>query len=182
MQKQEIKIELKINDVNVKVGHKFLELICKDIPDTKENKKVFSILALSDNDEVREDVSRNEFLSKDTIDILLKDENNQVVDNLLLNRDINKHITNTQLFEIIKNDKVRLLCTIAERIDQFDSCDKCMIIKKLANHKNSKVRHSLFCYGVSDLLNIKILQKLASDKDYDVAYKARKELKEQRRK
>ena len=45
MQKEEMKIELTINGQKVKVGHRFLESVCRDIPDIKENTKIFNILA-----------------------------------------------------------------------------------------------------------------------------------------
>lgn len=178
MQKEEIKVELTINGVSVKVGHKFLEDISRDIPDVKENKKIFSLLALSNNHEVRENISSNEFLSKVAINILLKDESDEIIDNILSNRDTNKYITDVQMVEVIQKDNVKLLSTIANNINEFQSCNICKIIKKLANHKSSKVKYSLFSYGVSDLINVEILKKLAYDKDSDVAFEARKELKE----
>lgn len=45
MQKEQIKVELTINGLNVAVGYEFLENISRDIPDIKENKKIFEILA-----------------------------------------------------------------------------------------------------------------------------------------
>jgi len=177
MKNKEIKIELTLNSQKLHCGHNFLEdIVCK-ISDIKENKKIFDILSYSNNDEVREDISRNEFLSLKAIDKLLNDENIEVVDNLLSNRDINKHITNKQLNKIIKKDNTKLLCTIGKSIDEFQSCNICKVIKKLAKYPSSKVRYSLLQWSVSDMLTMKTLKLLCNDSDTDVSNEAKKELK-----
>ena len=178
MQNQEIKIELSLNGHKVKVGHKFLEDISRDIPDIKENKKIFSILSLSNNDEVRKDISRNENLSKGTINILLEDKDDEVVDNVLINRDLSKYILDEQIVKIIDKNNTKHLSTIAENIDNFSSCDRCKLVKKLAKHESSKVRYSLLSYCVSDFVSTRILEKLCLDEDSDVSYEAKKELKD----
>lgn len=79
---QTIKTELSINGKSVVIGQQFLEEIVRDIPDVKESQEVFSILAQSDNPYAREILSRDvDNLNKDTIHLLLNDEN-QVYDDL----------------------------------------------------------------------------------------------------
>ncbi|MBL0707449.1 MAG: hypothetical protein JJW00_00155 [Sulfurimonas sp.] len=79
---QTIKTELSINGRSVVIGHQFLEEIVGDIPDVKESQEVFSVLAQSDNPYAREILSRDvDNLNKDTIHLLLNDEN-QVYDDL----------------------------------------------------------------------------------------------------
>ena len=73
MQIQTIKTELSINGISIEVGHSFLEDIVKDIPDIAENKEVFSILATSDNPEVRQIIANTKNLSKKAIHPLLND-------------------------------------------------------------------------------------------------------------
>lgn len=58
MLENKINVELTINGQKVKVGHKFLEDISMNIPDVKENSKIFTILAYSDNFEVRDNIAR----------------------------------------------------------------------------------------------------------------------------
>lgn len=94
MLENNIIVELTINGQKVKVGHKFLESIIIDIPDVKENMKIFTLLACSDNYEIREKISRKDYLSKEAIDILLNDKSDDVIENILSNRDVNKYITN----------------------------------------------------------------------------------------
>ena len=65
---QTIKTELSINGKSVVIGHQFLKNIVREIPDIKENQEVFSILAQSDNPDVREVLSRYiDNLNKDTM-------------------------------------------------------------------------------------------------------------------
>ena len=172
-----MKVELLINGEKVKLGHRFLESICRDIPDIKENIKIFNILAKSTNYEVREYISRNDNLSNETIEILLNDISEVVVDNLLSNRDINKKISDEQLKVIIEKDNIKLLTTIGSNIDDFKSCNRCKHIKYFAKHPSAKVRYSLFNYNISDLITTETLVELSKDEDFDVSREAKKELK-----
>ena len=121
MLENNIIVELTINGQKVKVGHKFLESIIIDIPDVKENMKIFTLLACSDNYEIREKISRKDYLSKEAIDILLNDKSDDVIENILSNRDVNKYITNEQILSIIEKDNTKLLSTIANnsRVDKI---------------------------------------------------------------
>ena len=96
---QTIKVDLKINNEKVEIGHQFLEDISSFISDLEENTAVFDILALSDNPEVREDISRKDNLSKKTIQLLLDDENQDVVDNILNNTELAKKIDKKNSFQ-----------------------------------------------------------------------------------
>ncbi len=176
MQTQTIKTELSINGQKVEIGHQFLEDIVRDIPDTKENQSIFDMLALSDNPSVKEEISRNDNLSKKTIHLLLEDTNQEVVDNILSNRDLAKYIKEDILFKIIKTDNIKYLMTIASNIDDYKKCDLCKIVKKLANHKNPSVRYNLVRWRANDIVTTKILKQLSNDKDIDVAKEAQEEL------
>lgn len=177
MLENKINVELTINGQKVKVGHKFLEDISMNIPDVKENSKIFTILAYSDNFEVRDNIARKDNLSLEAIDTLLNDASDNIIDRILSNRDVNKYITNEQIFSIIEKNNIKLLSTIAENIDEFHSCDKCEILNTLVKHKSSRVKAALFSYSVSDLLSIEKLKELSNDEDFDVATEAKKELK-----
>ena len=109
---QTIKTELVVNGIKVVVGHQFLEDIVRDIPDVKENKPVFISLAQSDNPDVRESISRKDNLNSKTIHLLLKDENQEVVDNVLSNTDLAKHIKEETLFDIIEMNNIKYLSLI----------------------------------------------------------------------
>ena len=173
---QTIKTELIVNGMKVVVGHQFLEDIVRDIPDTKENKSVFSTLALSDNPEVRESISRKDNLSTKTIHLLLNDTNQEVVDNILSNSDLAKHIKEETLFNIIKSDNIKYLKTIASNIDSYVLCDTCKMATILSKHKNTSVRFSLVHWNSSNAVTNKILQSLSKDKDFDIANEAKKSL------
>lgn len=178
MKKQEISVEFTINGNKVKVGHEFLEDIARNIPDIKANRKIFDILATSNNYEIREHISRFDSLSSKAIKIFLEDDCIEVIDNILCNSSINKFITDEQLHTIIKKDNVQLLRTIGSNIDDYKNCNVCKVIKRLSKHSNAKVRYSLLQWRVSDFVTTKILQKLTNDSDMDVASKAKEKLKE----
>jgi hypothetical protein len=180
MQTETIKVELLINGQNVTVGHEYLEDTVRYIPDIEENIKIFDILALSNNPEVRARILINDLISEKTIHKLIEDQNEEVVDNILSNSDLSKHIKNKTLMKIIKSDNIKYLKTIARNIEDYTKCKQCKIVKILSNHKNPLVRYNLINYSRSDLITTKILKKLAKDKDIDVATEAKSELKRKR--
>ena len=176
MQTQKIKTELLINGSKATIGHRFLEDIVRDIPDIKENKAIFEVLAKCDNPDVRESISGKDNLSKKTIHLLLDDENQEVVDNILSNSDLAKKINEDILFRIIKSDNIKHLSTIASSIDDYALCNICRVAKILSNHQNASVRYSLVKWRISDVITTIILKKLSQDKDIDVAREAKEEL------
>lgn len=178
MLKESLKVELSINGQKVNVGHKFLEDIVRNIPDVKENKKVFNLLSKSDNYTVREHTSRKEFLSSETIEVFLEDECDEVVDNILSSYDVNKKITDAQINKIIEKNNVRFLETIASNLDYYNSCNRCELLEKLLKHKSPIVKSALLIHTVSDLLSNDMLKILSDDEDFDVASKAKEELKD----
>lgn len=173
---QTIKTELVVNGIKVVVGHQFLEDIVRDIPDVKENKPVFASLAQSDNPDVRESISRKDNLNSKIIHLLLKDENQEVVDNVLSNTDLAKYIKEETLFDIIEMNNIKYLKTIASNIDSYVLCDTCKIATILSKHKNASVRYALVHWGSSSAVTSKILKALSKDKDFDIAKEAKKTL------
>jgi hypothetical protein len=176
MQTQTIKAELLINGKKVVIGHQFLEDIVRDIPDIKENKEIFNDLVLSDNPDVREYLTRVDNIGKKSIHILLNDTNQEVVDGVLSNSDLSKHISEEALMKIIDSDNTKLLMTIASNIEDYVKCNLCKIVNILANHKSVSVRYNLVRWRTNDIVSIKILKQLSKDKDIDVAKEAAKEL------
>ena len=176
MQTQTIKTELLINGKKVVIGHQFLEDIVRDIPDIKENKEIFNDLVLSDNPDVREYLTRVDNIGKKSIHLLLNDTNQEVVDGVLSNSDLAKHISEEALMKIIDSDNTKLLMTIASNIEDYIKCDLCKIVNILANHKSVSVRYNLVRWRTNDIVSIKILKQLSKDKDIDVVKQALEEL------
>ena len=173
---QTIKTELVVNGSKVVVGHQFLEDIVRNIPDVKENKSVFTTLSQSDNPEVRESISRKDNLNSKTVHLLLKDDNPEVVDNVLSNSDLAKQIKEEILFNFVKTDNIKYLKTIASNIDSYVLCDTCKIATILSKHKNTSVRYALVHWGSSNAVTSKILKELSKDEDFDIANEAKKAL------
>lgn len=181
MLKQEIKIEFTLNDQKVNVGHQFLEEIIKHIPDVKENESVFDLLATSNNYLIRESISKNTYLPKTTINILLSDKSDTIVENILLNRDINYLITDEQLQTIISRDNERLLEAIGFNLSNCKGRNSYIIIKQLLKHPCSKVRYSFFFhFKGANLISTKDLITLCNDEDFDIACEARRELNDRK--
>jgi len=176
MTTQNIKVELLINGKKVAIGHEYLEDSLRNIPDIKENQGIFDILALSDNPEVREDLSRMGNLSKKTIHLLLNDENQEVVDNVLSNPDLAKYIKHKTLLRIIDGGNIKLLKTIASSIEDYEKCDQCEVSKVLAGHKNVSVRYALVKYTHRTTIATQPLKMLEKDVDLDVKIAVRKVL------
>lgn len=172
MKKHEIKTELLINGSKVVFGHQFIEDIVGCIPDIKENQAIFSLLAKSDNPNVRESISSKDNLSKKTIHLLLDDESQEVVDTILSNSNSAKKINEDNLLKIIKSDNVKYLTTIAKNLEKYALCNIGKIAHILCNHKNASVRYSLVQYSTY----YGIIKKLSKDKDFDVAKVAKEEL------
>jgi hypothetical protein len=173
---QTIKTELIVNGRNVLVGHQFLEDIVRNIPDVKENKSIFARLAQSDTPEVRESISRKDNLNSKTIHLLLKDDNQEIVDNVLSNSDLAKHIKEDILFDIIETGTIKYLKTIASNIDSYVLCDTCKVATILSKHQNTSVRYALVHWGSANAVTSKILKALSKDKDFDIANEAKKAL------
>jgi len=172
MQTQTIKTELLINGKKVLVGHQFLEDIVRDIPDIKENQEIFNTLALSDNPDVREYLTRVDNIGKKSIHTLLNDDNQEVVDGVLSNSNLAKHINEEALLKIIDTDNTKLLMTVACNLDDYVRCDLCKIVKILANHKSASVRYNLVRWRPSEIVSVKLLKQLSKDEDIDVAKEA----------
>lgn len=170
-----INVKLEINGKQVKIGHQFLEDIIREIPEVPQNKSIFEILANSDNDEVREYIAKNEHLNQDTINLLLEDNSQEVVDNLLYNSNATDKLNHSQVMKIIKKNHTKHLCTIAGFLDDYPMINSCKIAKILSNHNNPQVRYNLVRRN-NNIVPIKILKKLSKDKDVNVSYEAKKRL------
>lgn len=176
MKTQNIKVELHINGKKVAIGHEYLEDSIRNIPDIKENREIFDILARCDNPEVREDLARMENLSKKTIHHLLNDENQEVVDNVLNNPDLAKYIKHKTLMDIINTGNIKLLKTIANSIEDYEKCDLCEVSKVLSEHKNVSVRYALVEYTHRTTVSTQTLKVLEKDVDLDVKIAVHKTL------
>jgi hypothetical protein len=178
MQKEQIRVELSINGLQVTAGYEFLERITCDIPDIKENKKVFEALAKSDDFEVRRSISYKDNLNKNTIDMLIQDADSDVVGNISNNSNIAKYITQEQVENILKQDNTYLLEILGKNVDDFQSCNVCKIIDKLIKHPNARVRGSVLRYRNN--LSLVQLEILSNDSDTAISSEARKQLKDRK--
>lgn len=176
MQTQTIKVGLTINGHEVHVGHKFLENIARNLPDISKNQSIFEQLAYSENPEVRENVARNDSLNKHTVIKLALDHVQDVAKAVLSNRKHAKVIDEEVMNKLMAMGNIELLCEIASSVEDFVLCDICDLVNKLSQHTNARVRYALCNRVFSDVVSVKILQKLVNDEDVDVSEVAREAL------
>jgi len=174
----EIETKLIIEGLSIKLGHRILEKIVDNIPDIQANKKAFEALASSSNYKIRESISKKEHINKKTISILLNDTNEEMKCKMILsNRSVNRKITQKQLERIIDSTNTRMICAIADSLNEFKKCKIKKIQKKLLSHPSSKVRYVFaYCSWRYGSIFTDDLRKLAKDNDPDVAKMARKSL------
>jgi len=177
MKKQTIKVKLSLNGKKVQIGHQFLEDISRNIDDARENRKIFTLLATSDNPAIRKSISNHYHLTKKAVNILINDTSSTVINNILSNSSAAKYISHNKLMKFIKSDNITYLCSIASNIEGFKKEDACKIINILVNHKNPLVKYNLVKYGASELINTATIKQLTKDKDIDVSSSAKDEYK-----
>ena len=175
MQTKDLKIELRIDGVAVKIGYELLESLSRNIPDIKENAKVFEKLALSHHYEVRENIAEKKIINKKTIKLLLKDKRHGLITRLLRNTKVASKFSFKTIKKIIALDNPIHSETIAENLGDFIKCDSCKLAKILLKHKDPAVRGAL-CRRWHNTTPKSIIKKLTFDKDVNVANDAKEYL------
>ena len=139
MQTRDLKVELKIDGVAVRVGYELLETISRYLVDIKENAKVFEKLAHSTHYDIRENIADKESINKKTIKLLLKDKRHGLISKLLRNTKVANKLSFKIIKKIIALDNPLHCVHIANNIDDFIKCDICKLSKYLANIKIQKL-------------------------------------------
>jgi len=175
MQTRDLKIELKIDGIAVRVGYELLETISRDLVDIKENAKVFEKLAHSTHYDIRENIADKESINKKTIKLLLKDKRHGLITRLLRNTKVANKLSFKTIKKIIALENPLHCVHIANNIDDFTKCDICKLSKLLSKHQDPEVRATL-CSRWNKSVPKKIVKKLLKDKDIDVVIKAKEYL------
>jgi len=180
MELKELKLEMKIDEEKVFIGHDFLNQTVSNIPDIKENKKIFNILAQSNLTYARDIVSSSDNLSKESFKILMNDAVDEIVCNLLDNNKATQYFTDEIVENILAKDNTKLNIKIAENIGEFKLCNIPKFINKLVTNVSSEVRYSLMSYSNTDFISMEQMELLSKDLDIDVSKKAKEELSDMR--
>lgn len=164
-----VNIKLLINKKKVNIGCEFLVDLIRYMPDIKQNQDVFESLAVLENHYVKYFIAEKTNLNKKTIKALLTDSNEEIVNEVLSNKNLAKYIPQKRIMKIIKSESIYHICTIARFVENYKKCDIYKLIKIFSNHRNPQVRHKLLKSRNSDLIPNKILKKLSKDPDIDVS-------------
>ena len=159
-----------VNNVEVKLDHKELVDIIGCLSDNLKNEKLFDELAKSPSSTIRMNVSWKEAISDQTVELLLADSNTDVLDGIVDNGRSQWTITEEIIERLISNGDADLLCTIADKVDDFYECDINMICERLVDQKDPQVRKRLASNSVTP---VEFIEQLCNDSDVDVARAAR---------
>lgn len=168
-----MRIEFKINGVDVPVGLELLEVVASGLRDREENAAVFRELAKSSSREVRERIANKDKIDEETALMLAEDPVEEVVADLLRN-DGRKFLPQNMIEKLIQRSP-RLASEIADRVsDLGEDCTPHAIAELLAGHPDPTVRKAVAGnYNVSK----KLLKILVGDSDIDVACEAAEALR-----
>jgi len=167
--------KLVVNGVEVKLGYEELDGISSCLSDNKKNQPVFDELAKSPSSMIRMEVSWNQAISDQTVELLLADSSIEVLRGIVDNVRSRRLTTEEILDRLISTGDSELLCTIADHVNYFSQCEVEGICRKLINQKDPQVRQRLA--SNSDTPG-EFIEELIDDEDMDVARAARKTLNE----
>ena len=163
-------ISIKAGAKEYAVGFEFLESIASSIPDTEEYMDLFQTLAGSGNVSVRAAIAYKDKIKSETVNILAKDSQVEVLRNLANQAEACGKVGSDEVDRWIALGDVELCTHIANNINNYKKCDEDVLLGKLSKHKDPKVRGAI---AENYETPKKILKSLLKDKDPDVAQKAK---------
>ena len=137
-----MKIELNIENIKIEVDHYLLESIVENMPDIKNNIKVYEKLARYSNPKVRDHIAKKEYINRKTIKILLDDKKDGIISSLLQNPNAAQQIKHQELLSIIEKGNLIHSIIILESLAYFEHLDKTIIQDKLKKHIDPNICHS----------------------------------------
>ncbi len=166
-------MKLSIGSKEFIVGSEFLQNMVSNIPDTPLYKELFHELAKSNNEEVRNDIAWKDSLSEKTIKILLDDKSEAVLDRILNNTNAQSIVTNKQLISFIDMGNTGVVKTIIQNLSDYEEIDIDEAVQHILDLNDPGLTLTLASgWNVPK----KILKKLATLNDLDIAYAAKKSL------
>jgi len=158
--------KLVVNGVEVELNFNALIDISISLSSSDENRKIFHELAKSPCSDIREQVANTTSLDDETIEILIHDTSIDVLRQIVGHGRAQCIISQEDLERLMDTGDTELLCSIAKKVDDYDSCDRHLICLKLVKQRDPKVREAL-----ADNENVPkvFLETLLNDEDSEVA-------------
>ena len=173
-----MKATLTVNKIEISLGHEALKLITDIIENHPDGQEVVHELAQHPSSDIRTTVAMNENIHEKTAKLLIKDSSISVLREIAVNRVALKIITEKDIRRIIKTKDTRLLCEIANFIDEYQLCNSNVIAELLVNQPDPRVRCRL---AENQYVPGKFLTELSKDSDIDVAEAAKETLNDKRK-
>jgi len=158
--------KLVVNDVEVKLSYEELDAVIGCLSDDAERSEIFYELSRSPSSMVRMTVAYKDAIDEKTVERLLRDSSIEVLRGIIRSRHARNIMTDEDMERFIATRDTELLCSIAERIDDFDACDVDTLCEKLVAQKDPQIRHKLASNSDTP---VRFLEELVDDEDVDVA-------------
>ena len=167
--------KLTVNGVEIFLGHEAIKFIADIIEDHQDGQEVFHELAQHPSSDIRCTVAMSENIYEKTAKLLVKDSSINVLREIAVNIIALNRITEKDIRELIATKDTRLLCEIANFIDEYQLCSPNLIAELLIDQPDPKVRCRL---AENQYTPKSFLEKLTKDPDVDVAQAARMTLED----
>jgi hypothetical protein len=169
---------LTVNKIEISLGHEALKLITDIIECHPDGQEVFHELAQHPSSDIRRTVAMNENIQEKTAKLLIKDSSINVLREIAVNRVALRIITEKDIQRLIETKDTRLLCEIANFIDEYQLCNSNLIAELLVNQPDPRVRCRL---AENQYAPEMFLKQLSKDSDIDVAEAAKETLNDKRK-
>ena len=168
-----MEIKLIVNDTEFAMGAGFQSSLLNAIPDTPLYEELFHILSKSTDGELRSDIAWKDNLKDETVSLLLKDKDTNVLDRILNNNVAQSIVSTEQLINFIDIGNNDLIKTIIQNLSSYEDIDIDAVVDKILDLNNPKLELAL-----AEGWNVpkKILKRLIKSDDPDIAYAAKKSL------
>ena len=114
--------KITVNGVEISLGHDALKFIAGLIENHKDGQEVFHELAQHQSSDVRNSVAINETIQEKTAKLLITDASIDVLREIAVNSVALRIITEKNIRRLIATKDTRLLCEIANFIDEYQLC------------------------------------------------------------
>ena len=169
---------LTVNKIEISLGHEALKLITDIIEGHPDGQEVVHELGQHPSSDIRTTVAMNENIYEKTAKLLIKDPSIDVLREIAVNRVALRIITEKDIRRLIKTKDTRLLCEIANFIDEYQLCESNVIAQLLVNQPDPRVRCRL---AENQYVPEIFLTNLCKDSDIDVAEAAKETLNDKRK-
>lgn len=168
-------IKIVIGAIETPVGHAMLEKLIEAIPDEPGYEEVYRRLALFGSTKVQEAIAGRESIDAETVQILLRSKQVNVLRPLLYNPRAREALTQWEAMRIANSKQPELLEALAWNLGEFSLCSPLAILERLAADGDPWVRALVIDRQETPT---EMLEKLALDEDPDIQRAAGKALEE----